>query len=129
MSKAFVAALGLASLSVFGVPMAAQAAALPTSIATLNSAVASDVTTVQYRRAWGGGRRYWGGYGYGPYWGAAAGFAAGALIASAPYYYGYPSYAPAYAPAYYGPSPGAGPIRQCWVTTDDSRGYGYWRAC
>ena len=126
MRNAFVAALALSGLSVIGASTVAQSAAIPTSVATINSSVPSNVADVQYRR-WGGGGRYWGGGGRywgggGRYWGRPygwgwGGFAAGALVGAAvaaPYYYG---------PGYYGYY-GAG---RCWVATGPGRGY--WVAC
>jgi hypothetical protein len=87
---------------------------------------------------------------------AAIGFGAGALVGAAAAnaaandgYYG-PGYAPSYGPAYYGGGyayePGytydAGPAyapayayeppmapRKCWVSTDSSRGFGYYGSC
>ena len=121
----------------------------------MKSSWPSDVTDVQYRYR-GYGYRGYRGYGYG---GSAigAGVALGVLgiIAGAaaaqsnPYYYqpgyygsgyyepGYPApiyrappviYAPA--PVYVAPQPhpGYGP-RQCWITTDQDRGFGYWTPC
>lgn len=140
MSRTFIAALGLVGLSAIGAIGPAQAAPVPSSVATLGKATASQTTTVQYRR-WGGGGRYyrgggryyygrgyWRGPGYGWGWGGfGAGVAAGALVGAAvaaPYYYG-PGY-------YYGP-PAAyvapGPRGSCWIATDTTRGYGYWGPC
>jgi hypothetical protein len=142
------AAAGILAASAAGVGSSAQAAPMPTSVGKLGTMANSNVSTVQYRRAVGGGwrggwrggygyRGYgWRGYGYRgygwgwgwPYYGAA--FATGLAIGAAPYYYGgYPAYGyPVYeaAPA---PAPRSGGVRQCWIDTDSSRGYGYWRPC
>jgi hypothetical protein len=68
--------------------------------------------------------------------GPAVGFAAGAIVGGAiananrPYY-GCDPYYGCYPGSYVGPvypDPN-GPYRQCWVTTDDTRGYGYYRPC
>ena len=70
----------------------------------MQDAAAPSVETVQYRRGWRGGYRpgyyggryYWRGYGYVPFYGYA------------PYYYGYaPYYSAPYAPYYSGPYYGA----------------------
>ena len=57
------------------------------------------------------------------------------------YYYDSPTYdyrsryyrspAPVYIDrlAVYAPRGPNGPLRQCWVSTDPTRGYGYWRPC
>jgi hypothetical protein len=136
------AALGFAAAAVFA-STGTEAAPVPTSIGKIGATAGSSVTDVQYRR-WrgGGGGRGWRGgygwrgygwrypyrYGYGYGWGwpyyYGAGVVAGAAIATAPYYY-----AP---PVYTAPPPSAtvsGAGRQCWVTTDSSRNYGYWRPC
>jgi hypothetical protein len=131
MTRTFSFAAALA-IGVAGAASMGQAAALPTSVANIQSAAPAHATTVQFRRWGGAGWRggYWRGYGwrgYGwgwPYYGAAV--ASGVVVGSAvaaPYYYGPP-------PAYYAPTPvGPGPTRQCWVDTDSSRSYGYWRPC
>jgi hypothetical protein len=135
----FAAAAAFAVGCAFGTAPA-EAAALPSSVAKLQSAVPSQATTVQYRRWGGGGGRwvgpgrwygwrggYWGpGWGWGGFYG---GLAAGTVIgaaAAAPYYPYY--YAPPPA-VYAAPGPAPGAVRQCWVSTDDSRGYGYWHPC
>src|SRR4051812_38042394 len=126
MSKVFLAACGLAGLAAVGTFTPAAAGPVPTSVASINSAVTNDATTVQYRR-WGG-RYYGGGRGYYRPWGwgwggFGAGVAAGALVGAAvaaPYYYGPRFY---YGPgAYYG-----GPAGRCWVSTAPGRGY--WTPC
>jgi hypothetical protein len=106
------------------------AAPLSTGATALKSAVPSDVADVRWRR-----RHRWGGF--------ATGLAIGALAAR-PYYYDPPHYyygpPPAHfvappRPYYYGPTyvepypDPNGPIRQCWVSTDSDRGYGYFRPC
>jgi hypothetical protein len=120
-------ALALAALA------PAVAAPVSTGATALKSAVASDVIDVRWRGGRGGfGRR--GGWVAG---GFATGLALGA-IASRPYYYDPYYYGPPPA-AVYGPPPGPayvepypdpnGPVRQCWVSTDKDRGYGYYRPC
>ena len=69
--------------------------------------------------------------------GPAVGFAAGAIVGSAiansnrayygcDPYYGCYSGGPAYGSVYVAPN---GYYGQCWVTTDSTRGYGYYRPC
>jgi len=145
MSKILGVAAALGAVMTLGAESSAQAAAVPTSVAKVKSAVAPTTSSVQYRRVvvGGGGWRGYGWRGYGwrypyrygwgwgwgwPYYGAA--FATGAYVGAAtayPYYYPAPVYAPG--PAYVAPPPVAGgPARQCWVETD-TRGYGYYRPC
>lgn len=127
-------ALGVAGavlLGALGASVPASAAPMPTSLATLNSAAPANITDVRWRHRGG--------------W-IAGGLVLGGLAAAAayPYYYGNPYYygPPPYAyggPVYYEAPPRVvyaqpprgpnGPVRQCWVPTDDSRGYGYWRPC
>jgi hypothetical protein len=117
----------------------AAAAPVMTSTATLRAAAPDQTVDVRWRHRGGA-----------VVGGLAAGLAIGAIAAAAarPRYYYEPGYAyaePYYAPpevvyeappVYYAPAPryyaprsyGPGPVRQCWVTTDD-RGYGYWRPC
>lgn len=119
----FAATLTLAALR------PSLAAPLSTGAADIKAAVTSDVTDVRWRR-----RHGW----------AAGGFATGlalGAIASRPYYYDPYYYGPP--PAYYAPPPAIypepgyiepvpapnGPLRQCWVTTDKDRGFGYYRPC
>ncbi|MGE0565767.1 MAG: hypothetical protein AB7O50_14760 [Pseudolabrys sp.] len=127
--------IALASLS----PVAA--APVPTSTAQLKASAPTQVVDVRWRGRRGGA--------------VAAGVAAGLIVggiaaaAAGPRYYYEPGYAygpppvyyapapvyvepaPVYVepPAYYGPRDPNGPVRQCRVTTDDTRGYGYWRPC
>ena len=118
---------GTLALAAFTPSMAAP---IPTGAAALKSAVASEVIDVRWRGRYG--RR--GGWVAG---GFATGLALGA-IASRPYYYDPYYYGPPPA-VVYGPPPGPvyvepypdpnGPRRQCWVTTDSDRGYGYFRPC
>ena len=98
----------------------------------LKSAIANDVVDVRWCGR--GGRGGWVAGGF------VGGLALGALAArpyySDPYYYGPAYYGP---PAVYGPPAGPiyaepyldpnGPTRQCWVSTDDDRGFGYHRSC
>ena len=94
----------------------------------LKSAIANDVVDVRWRGR--GGRGGWVAGGF------VGGLALGALAArpyySDPYYYGPAYYGP---PAVYGPPAGPvyvdpnGPSRQCWVSTDKDRGFGYYRPC
>jgi hypothetical protein len=105
-----------------------SAQAIPLSgVSSLKAATPDPVSQVH----WHGH----GGWGWGPFYG---GLAAGAILgaaAAAPYYYGPAYYGPPPAyyyeppPAYYAPPPPRGPVRQCWVSTDEQRGYGYWRPC
>lgn len=72
---------------------------------------------------------------------AGIGFAAGAVVGAAAanaarnnYYYGPGYYEPGYAyePAYVyepGYAYAPGPSRGCWVSTDDTRGFGYYGSC
>jgi hypothetical protein len=146
MNKALLVAFGVGCAAFAGALPAAEAAPVSTGVAKLDSAVPAQASTVQYRR-WGGrgggrwsgyrgGYRGWGyrgGYyrGYG-YYGAGAGFLAGALVGAAvanPYYYGGPYY---YGPTYYAPPPAvyrAVPSGSCWIPTDTTRGYGYYGPC
>jgi hypothetical protein len=141
------AALTMAGALVAGATSPSAAAPVPGAAAAINRTASSHVIDV----AWRGRRGYYhGGYYHGGYhrggwgWGApfAAGIIAGGIAAGAyPYYYGRPYYygpppeavyvepPPVYVapgPAYY--EPPRGPVRQCWVKTDD-RNYGYWRPC
>jgi hypothetical protein len=129
------AVFGVATMAV-GFLMPVHAAPVPTSVVAVNSAVAGGPTNVQWRYYRGG--RYWGGYRRGGGWGwpgyFGAGVVTGAVVGSAvaaPYYYGPPAYyAPPPAVVYGAPAPVPGsPVRQCWVDTDSSRNYGYWRPC
>jgi hypothetical protein len=129
--KQFWVVSGLAGALTLAVVSPSTAAPVSTGAAALKSAAPSDVTTARWRgrgRGWG----YFGG-------GFATGLAIGALASrpyyNDPYYYGYyygpppVVYGPP-APAYVSPYPDPnGPRRQCWVTTDDVRGYGYFRPC
>jgi hypothetical protein len=129
------AALGIATTGALGLAVPVHAAPVPTSIAAVNSAATGGPSNVQYRYYRGG--RYWGGYRRGWGWGRpgyfGAGVVAGAVVGSAlaaPYYYGPPAYYAPPAVVYGAPqlAPGS-PVRQCWVDTDSSRNYGYWRPC
>ena len=113
-------ALTLAALS------PGKAAPISAGASALKDAAPSDVIDVRWR----GGRR-WGYYGGG----FATGLAIGA-IAARPYYYDSYYYAPP--PVYVAPPPPAyvtpyidpnGPMRQCWITTDRDRGFGFYRPC
>jgi hypothetical protein len=124
-------ALGLAGT--IALAAAVPASAMPLAHGLRASAVPSQVEHVRWRRgAWIGA-------------GIATGLILGGIAASRPYY-GYPYYAgPAYAypaPVYedvepvYAPPPRAyaqpvpdGGVRQCFVTTNQDRGLGYWRPC
>lgn len=143
-----VATVGALSLSV----MPTWAAPVPSSTALIKSVAATNVVDVGWR-----GRGFGRGIGAGIAAGAALGIIAG-IAQSRPYYYydpvpayGAPYYADPYYPAppmvyevppayatpdqayiessqfYVPPRPGA--VRQCWVATDDARGFGYWRPC
>jgi hypothetical protein len=109
-----------------------QAASLPASVGSLDHAVKANVTDVRWRRHWRGG--WWGypaaGLGFGIGYGWGSGWPG--------YYYGEPYYAPPVvyeeppiysAPPVYRAEPPRGANRQCWVDTDSSRGFGYWRPC
>jgi len=108
------------------------AAPVSTGATALKSAVASDVVDVRWRGRGGrGGRGGWVAGGF------ATGLAIGALASRPyyydPYYYGPPPdvvYGPPPGPAYAQPFPDPnGAARQCWVSTDKDRGYGYYRPC
>jgi hypothetical protein len=145
MKRRALAAVTAGAMVVSAVVPAATAPVM-TSTATLRAAAPDQTINVRWRRggAWVGG--------------IAAGLAVGAIAAAAarPRYYYEPGYGyaepyyapptvyyappPAYyapAPTYYAPAPtyyaprnyGPGPIRQCWVSSDNDRGYGYWRPC
>ena len=121
--------LGIALAAAMGFALPAYAAPVPTGVAAVNSAVSGGPTSVQWRYYRGG--RYWGGYRRGWGWGwpgyVGAGVVTGAVVGSAlaaPYYYGPPAVVYGAPPL----APGA-PVRQCWVDTDSSRNYGYWRPC
>jgi hypothetical protein len=138
MTKSFAhraAAFGLAGA--IALATVAPVSAAPISGGALASALPSHVDHVRWRRggAWVGA-------------GVAAGLLLGGIAASRAYY-GYP-YGPAYAyPSYpapvyeddvepvYGPPPARvysqpvpdNGVRQCFVTTNQDRGLGYWRPC
>lgn len=111
-------------LLALGVGAAVLAGAMPINATPVTSGAAALHTKVPAAttdvRWWG-----WGGYYYGP----------GVYVGPPVYAYPGPYYAPpppAYVapPVVYAPPPGPnGPARQCWVSTDDNRGFGYWRAC
>jgi hypothetical protein len=139
--------LAAASMAAGALWLIAPATAAPISSSLgLQNVLAQSVETVQYRRGYRG-RRIGG-----------AGLVAGAIIGGAilgatqPYgYYGYGgydsygyngynagyAYAPGYNRSYYGSGPvyaapgldPNGPYRQCWVSTDKDRGFGYYRPC
>lgn len=93
-----------------------QAAPMTSGAAALHVNVTSPKTDVRW---WG-----WGGYYYGP----------GVYVGPPVYAYPGPYYAPpppvyVAPPVVYAPPPVPGPTRQCWVSTDNDRGFGYWRAC
>lgn len=91
-------ACSLAAAVVAGQIGRANAAPLPTNVATMKAAAGDDVTQVHWRGGWG-----WGLGGL-----AAAAIIGGAIASSAPYDYGYyggPYYGYGYAPAYYGYGP------------------------
>ncbi len=125
---------GVAGALVLAALAPSMAAPISTGAAALKSAVASDVIDVQWRRHGYGHRHRHGGWAIG---GFATGLALGA-IASRPYYYDPYYYGPPPA-VVYGPPPGPvyaepyidpnGPARQCWVSTDKDRGFGYYRPC
>lgn len=132
-------ATGLACAIALGNISPGIAAPAMSSTTTLKTVQPSDVVNIRWR-----GRR-------GAWAAAGVGFLAGALIGSAIarsrarsyYYYDGPVYyesPPVYvepAPVYVSPrrvyagprvDPN-GPIRRCWVRTDNDRPYGYWRPC
>ena len=125
-AKTFAAIVSVAGVLVVATAVSSVAAPVSTGAAVLKSADTSDIVDVRWRRGWG-----WGVGGF------AAGVAVGSLAARPyyPYYYD-PYYAPP-PPAVYAPGPGYvqpypdpnGPVRQCWVTTDRDRGFGYYRPC
>jgi hypothetical protein len=130
-----VGAAGTLALTAFTPSIAAP---VSTGASALKSAIVSDVIDV--RGGWYGGYGYRG-YGYRGYGWGAGGFATGlalGAIAARPYYYDSYYYAPPPA-VVYGPPPGPvyvqpmpdpnGPVRQCWVSTDKDRGFGYYRPC
>lgn len=143
----YTAALALSGALALGAAAPGFAASLPGAVASLGKIDRGALIEVR----WHGHGHFHGG-------GFAAGIGAGlvgAAIANQyyygdPYYYGPPPYAygpppyaygpqPVYAeppvvyaqpPAVYAPPPGAnGPVRQCWITSDGTRGYGYWQPC
>jgi hypothetical protein len=98
-----------------------DAAPLASGAATLKSAAPNDVIDVRHWRR----RHYgWAGAGF------ATGLALGALATRpyyGPYYYGPPAVVYEAQPQpYIDPN---GPVRQCWVSTDSMRGYGYYVPC
>ena len=123
----FAGVAGTLALAVFTPSVAAP---VYNGAMALKSAAASDVVDVRWRGRGGG----WVAGGF------VGGLALGALAArpyySDPYYYGPGYYGP---PVAYGPPPGPvyaepyvdpnGPGRQCWVSTDKDRGFGYYRPC
>jgi hypothetical protein len=125
-------AAGVAGALVLAAFTPATATPVSTGATALKSAVVSDVIDVQWRHRHH--RHRHGGWAVG---GFATGLALGA-IASRPYYYEPYYYAPP-PPVVYGPPPGPvygepyvdpnGPARQCWVSTDKDRGFGYYRPC
>jgi hypothetical protein len=132
-SQKFGLVAGVAGTLALAVMTPSAAAPVYNGAAALRSAVASDVVDVRWHGR--GGR---GGWAAGAFVG---GLALGALAArpyyySDPYYYG-PTYYPP--PVVYAPPPGPayvepyadpnGPTRQCWVSTDADRGFGYFRPC
>ncbi len=86
----------------------------------------------------GAARPYY--YGPGPYYDGPGYYYGPGYYDPPPYYYA-PRYryrAPVYVepppiyvepPAVYAPRGPNGPVRQCWVSTDKDRGFGYWRPC
>jgi hypothetical protein len=140
MSKTFplssLSALAIAAS--LGAGPGAQAAPLPTSVGSLDHAVTANTAEVRWRRHWRGG---WWGY---PAAGLGFGIGYGWGLGWPGYYYGAPYYGPSYyappvvyeePPIYTAPTrvyraePPRGANRQCWVDTDSSRGFGYWRPC
>lgn len=134
-SKNYAAIAGVVGALILAAAGPSIAAPVSTGATALKSATdGSDVIDVRWR-----GRGGWG-WGVG---GFATGLAIGSLAAR-PYYYDNYYYGPS--PGYYGPPPAAyygppapayvqpypdpnGPVRQCWVTTDRDRGFGYYRPC
>lgn len=111
----------------------AKAAPISAGAASLTAATPTHIVDVRWRR--GGAIAA----------GVAAGLIVGGIAAGAYPYYApgyetYPGYGPAYypgypAPVYVQPQPyyQQPPVyyqpRRCWVTTNQDRGLGYWRAC
>lgn len=127
-SIAASSAVVLGALISAGAP--AYAAPAPTSVGSLDRAVTNNATSVRWR-----GGHWHGGWGWG--YPAAVGFGVGYGWGWGwpGYYYGAPYYAPppvvyqaAPAPVYRAEPP-RGAVRQCWVDTDSTRGFGYWRPC
>lgn len=146
-------AFGVAGMLSLAVVAPTWAAPVPSSTAVIKSVAAGDVVNVGWR-----GRGFGRGIGAGIAAGAALGIIAG-IAGARPYYYDYaPAYAdpyyaapyysappviyeapPAYAAPeqayvdpsqfYYAAPPRPGAVRQCWIATDDARGFGYWRPC
>jgi hypothetical protein len=122
----FGLAAGVAGALVLAALAPSVAAPISTGAAVLKSAVASNVIDVRWR-----GRYGWAAGGF------ATGLALGAIV-SRPYYYDPYYYGPPPA-VVYGPPPGPvyveprldpnGPARQCWVSTDKDRGFGYYQPC
>ena len=129
MSRILSLAATLALAGVASLGSAASAAPLPTSIGSLDRAVPTSTTEVRWRHHWHGGGWGWGWGGYPYRYGAGFGWGWGwpGYYAATPYYYEPPVVYEAAPPVYREPPRGAN--RQCWVDTDSSRGYGYWRPC
>lgn len=142
-------AAALALAGVIASSMPASAGPVPGNLASIGTAAPSSVIDVRRRGAGvaagivagaivggliaGAARPYYGPepyYGPGPYDGP--GYYDGPV-----YYYRPRYYRPA--PVYIEPGPvyvdppavdaPNGPVRRCWVSTDSTRGYGYWQPC
>jgi hypothetical protein len=102
-----------------------------TALAVAGSLVVASVATsgpaLAWRGGWGGWHGGWGGWGWG---GAAAGFAAGAIVGTAlaaPYYGSYGGYYPYGGYGGYAPYPYYGPQTCVWRSVWN--GYTWIRAC
>lgn len=138
--------------------MRASAGPVPGNLASVGAAAPSSITDVRWRGRGGGvaagivagaivggliagaATPYYYGYGPGPYYGPSY-YDGPNYYYDGPTYYYRPRYyrpAPIYVeprliyvdpPAVYAPRGPNGPVRQCWVSTDKDRGFGYWQPC
>jgi len=154
--KATTAALTLTAVVAMTAP--AVAGPVPSNLATVSATAPNTMIEVRSRRGAGiaagiaagvitgaiiagAANSYY--YGPGPYYYGGPGYYYGPGYYEPPPYYYAPRYyryrAPVYVapppiyvepPVVYAPRGGYyGPRGRCWVTTDDHRGFGYWRPC